>query len=134
MRAVACYMPRVVGVGLDGSVPLPPDESPVTAGTSIAASDAQSMPLDEHRTSTERPSMTTTDDPTAKNRSEDRAERAERMARDGAQAMADHKAQAKAVDDRTVRLRAMRLAKEAEEAARAPEPAPKPKRKRAVKA
>ncbi|WP_187272393.1 MULTISPECIES: hypothetical protein [Methylobacterium] len=79
--------------------------------------------------------MTTTEDPTAKNRAEDRAERAERMARDGAQAMADHKAQIRAVDDRTQRLRAMRLAKEAEVAAQAPEPAaPKPKRKRTVKA
>ncbi|GJD84893.1 hypothetical protein [Methylobacterium haplocladii] len=80
---------------------------------------------------------TTTDDPTAKNRAEDRAERAERMARDGAQAMADHKAATKAVDDRTVRLRAMRLAKEQEEAeaaAQAPKPAPaKAKRKRVVK-
>ena len=74
-----------------------------------------------------------TDDPTTKTRAEDRAERAERMARDGAQAMADHKAAIKAVDERTARLRALRLAKEAEEAARAPEPAPKPKRKRAAK-
>ncbi|GJE54292.1 hypothetical protein EKPJFOCH_0766 [Methylobacterium thuringiense] len=86
---------------------------------------------DEYR----KTAMTTTEDPTAKNRAEDRAERAERMARDGAQAMADHKAQIRAVDDRTQRLRAMRLAKEAEVAAQAPEPAaPKPKRKRTVKA
>ncbi|GEP11740.1 hypothetical protein [Methylobacterium gnaphalii] len=77
----------------------------------------------------------TTEDPTAKIRTEDRAERAERLARDGAQAMADHVAQIKAVDERTVRLRALRLAKEAEEAARTPDPVPpKPKRKRAVKA
>jgi hypothetical protein len=77
----------------------------------------------------------TTEDPAPTIRTEDRAERAERLARDGAQAMADHLAQIKAVDDRTVRLRALRLAKEAEEAARAPAPAPaKPKRKRVVKA
>ncbi|GLS43085.1 hypothetical protein [Methylobacterium brachythecii] len=77
----------------------------------------------------------TTEDPTAKIPTEDRAERAQRLARDGAQAMADHVAQIKAVDERTVRLRALRLAKEAEEAALAPPPAPaKPKRKRTVKA
>lgn len=77
----------------------------------------------------------TTEDPTAKIRAEDRAERAERMARDGAQAMADHKAQIRAVDDRTQRLRALRLARDAELAAQAPEPAAvKPKRKRVAKA
>lgn len=71
----------------------------------------------------------------AKARSEERAERAVRMAREGAEAMADHLAAAKSVDERTARLRAMRLAKEAEEAAaKAAAPPPAPKRKRAVKA
>ena len=51
----------------------------------------------------------------AENRAE-RAERAERMAREGAQAMAEHLASIKAVDERTVRLRALRLAKEAADA------------------
>ncbi|KAA0122623.1 hypothetical protein SAMN02799622_01871 [Methylobacterium sp. UNC378MF] len=51
----------------------------------------------------------------ADNRAE-RAERAERMAREGAQAMAEHHAAIKAVDERTVRLRSMRLAKEAADA------------------
>jgi hypothetical protein len=47
----------------------------------------------------------------AENRIE-RAERAERMAREGAQAMAEHHAAIKAVDERTLKLRALRLAKE----------------------
>jgi hypothetical protein len=51
----------------------------------------------------------------AENRAE-RAERAERMAREGAQAMAEHHAAIKAVDERTVRLRSLRLAKEAADA------------------
>jgi hypothetical protein len=51
----------------------------------------------------------------AENRAE-RAERAERMAREGAQAMAEHHAAIKAVDERTLRLRSLRLAKEAAEA------------------
>ncbi len=51
----------------------------------------------------------------AENRAE-RAERAERMAREGAQAMAEHHAALKAVDERTVRLRSLRLAKEAADA------------------
>ena len=51
----------------------------------------------------------------ADNRAE-RAERAERMAREGAQAMAEHHAAIKAVDERTVRLRSLRLAKEAADA------------------
>ncbi|GJE46524.1 hypothetical protein AEGHOMDF_5730 [Methylobacterium soli] len=54
------------------------------------------------------------------------------MAKEGAEAMAEHHAQAKAMDERTVRLRALRLAKEAADAeakAAAPPPAPK-KRKR----
>ena len=46
----------------------------------------------------------------------ERAERAERMAREGAQAMAEHHAAAKALDERTVRLRSLRLAKEAADA------------------
>ena len=46
---------------------------------------------------------------------EERAERAERMAREGAKAMADHHAALRAIDERTIRLRALRLAKEAEE-------------------
>lgn len=69
--------------------------------------------------------------------SEERAERAERMAREGAKAMADHQALIRAVDERTLRLRALRIAKEEQEAkeaeaARAAKPAPK--RKRAAKA
>ncbi|MBP1182529.1 hypothetical protein [Methylobacterium sp. PvR107] len=51
----------------------------------------------------------------AENRIE-RAERAERMAREGAQAMAEHHAAIKAVDERTLRLRSLRLAKEAADA------------------
>ncbi|MGH1569341.1 hypothetical protein ACRAWG_00120 [Methylobacterium sp. P31] len=51
----------------------------------------------------------------AENRAE-RAERAERMAREGAQAMAEHHAAIKAMDERTVRLRSLRLAKEAADA------------------
>ncbi|MCJ2065075.1 hypothetical protein MKK63_20515 [Methylobacterium sp. J-088] len=46
----------------------------------------------------------------------ERAERAERMAREGAQAMAEHHAAIKAVDEKTVKLRALRLAKEEAEA------------------
>ena len=73
------------------------------------------------------------EDVTAKIRAEERAERAERMAREGAQAMAEHVAAVKAVDDRTVRLKALRLAKEAEDAAaKAAAPPPAPKRKRAA--
>ncbi|KQT57116.1 hypothetical protein ASG52_03355 [Methylobacterium sp. Leaf456] len=71
------------------------------------------------------------DDTDAKTRAAERAERSERMAREGAQAMAEHLASVKAVDERTVRLRALRLAKEAEEAAaKAAEPPPPPKRSR----
>ena len=51
----------------------------------------------------------------AENRAE-RAERAERMAREGAQAMAEHHAAIKAIDERTGRLRSLRLAKEAADA------------------
>ena len=48
--------------------------------------------------------------------------------------MAEHLAAVKAVDERTVRLRALRLAKEAEEAAAkaANPPAPKRSRKKAT--
>ena len=52
-------------------------------------------------------------------RAAERAERAERMAKEGAQAMAEHLASIKAVDERTVRLRALRLAKEAADAEQA---------------
>lgn len=51
----------------------------------------------------------------AENRIE-RAERAERMQREGAQAMAEHHASIKAIDERTVRLRSLRLAREAADA------------------
>lgn len=51
----------------------------------------------------------------AENRIE-RAERAERMQREGAQAMAEHHASIKALDERTVRLRSLRLAREAADA------------------
>ena len=75
------------------------------------------------------------DETDARTRSEERAERAERMAKEGAQAMAEHLASVKAVDERTVKLRALRLAKEAAEAeAKAATPPPAPKRKRSVKA
>jgi hypothetical protein len=71
------------------------------------------------------------DETDARTRSEERAERAERMAKEGAQAMAEHLAAVKAVDERTVKLRALRLAKEAAEAeAKAAAPPPAPKRKR----
>lgn len=69
-----------------------------------------------------------------KTSAEERAERAERLAREGAQAMADHKAAIRAMDERTVRLRALRLAKEAEEAEARRAQAPAPKRKRTAKA
>ena len=46
----------------------------------------------------------------------ERAERAERMQREGAQAMAEHHAAIKALDERTVRLRSLRLAREAADA------------------
>lgn len=77
----------------------------------------------------------------ARVRAEARAARAERMARDGAQAMADHKAAVRVVDERTNRLRALRLAKEAEDAkeaeaakvAEAAAPRPTRKRKTAAK-
>lgn len=75
-----------------------------------------------------------TSDTPVKTSAEERAERAERMARDGAQAMADHQAAIRAMDERTVRLRALRLAKEAEQAAeKKAQAAAKPKRKRIVK-
>ena len=51
----------------------------------------------------------------AENKAE-RAERAERMAREDAQAMAEHLAAQVAVDERTKRLRSLRLAKEASDA------------------
>ncbi len=68
-----------------------------------------------------------------KSAAEERAERAERMAREGAQAMADHQAAIRSVDERTVRLRALRLAKEAEEAAARKAKPAAPTRKRAAK-
>lgn len=72
------------------------------------------------------------DETDARTRSEERAERAERMAKEGAEAMAEHLASVKAVDERTVKLRALRLAKEAAdaEAAAAAAAAAPPKRKR----
>lgn len=73
-------------------------------------------------------------DSPVKTSSEERAERAERMQREGAQAMADHKAAIRAIDERTVKLRALRLAKEAEEATAKAAEKPAPKRKRAAKA
>lgn len=75
-----------------------------------------------------------TSDSPVKTSAEERAERAERMAREGAQAMADHQAAIKAVDDRTVKLRALRRAKEEQDAAAKESAPPAPKRKRAVKA
>ncbi|KAB1076092.1 hypothetical protein [Methylobacterium planeticum] len=70
-------------------------------------------------------------DSDTRTRAEERAERAERMAKEGAEAMAEHHAQAKAVDERTARLRALRLAKEAAEAeAKAAAPAPAPKKRK----
>ncbi|WP_430910505.1 hypothetical protein [Methylobacterium sp. sgz302541] len=75
-------------------------------------------------------------DADAQTRAAERAERADRMAKEGAQAMAEHHAALRAIDERTVRLRALRLAKEAAEeeakalkAAEAAAAAPK-KRKR----
>ncbi len=52
------------------------------------------------------------------------------MAKEGAQAMAEHLASVKAVDERTVRLRALRLAKEAADAEAKAAAPPAPKRKR----
>lgn len=52
-------------------------------------------------------------DAEAQTRAVERAERADRMAKEGAQAMAEHHASIRAMDERTVRLRALRLAKEA---------------------
>jgi hypothetical protein len=48
----------------------------------------------------------------------------ERQAIEGAKAMAEYEAQMMAVRERTVRLRALRLAKEAEEAARGKDASP----------
>jgi hypothetical protein len=53
-------------------------------------------------------------------------------AEDAKKAMAEYQANAKAVDANTERLRALRLQREAAEAA-APKPAPAPKRKPAAK-
>ncbi|KQO54013.1 MULTISPECIES: hypothetical protein [unclassified Methylobacterium] len=73
------------------------------------------------------------DETDARTRSEERAERAERMAKEGAEAMAEHLQSVKAIDERTVKLRALRLAKEAADAeAKAAAPAPAPKRKRSA--
>jgi len=55
--------------------------------------------------------------------------RKEQQAREGAKAMADYIAEQAAVRARTERLRALRLAREAEEATAAP--APKPRKKAA---
>ncbi|WP_336486679.1 hypothetical protein [Methylobacterium nigriterrae] len=80
----------------------------------------------------QRERTTMSQDSDTRARAEERAERAERMAKEGAQAMAEHLAAIKAVDERTARLRALRLAKEAADAearAAAPPPAPR-KRKR----
>ncbi|AWN44632.1 hypothetical protein U8607_23330 [Methylobacterium durans] len=69
-------------------------------------------------------------DSEVRTKAEERAERAQRMAKEGAQAMAEHVAAIKAVDERTVKLRALRLAKEAADAeARAAAP-PAPKKRK----
>ncbi|GEP06993.1 hypothetical protein [Methylobacterium oxalidis] len=70
------------------------------------------------------------EDTDVRTKAEERAERAQRMAKEGAQAMAEHLAAIKAVDERTAKLRALRLAKEAADAeARAAAPPPAKKRK-----
>ena len=50
-----------------------------------------------------------------------RLERAQKAAEEGAVALAEHHANAKAVDDKTARLRGLRLAKEAAARTRKPE-------------
>lgn len=73
-------------------------------------------------------------DADAQTRAAERAERADRMAKEGAQAMAEHHASIRAMDERTVRLRALRLAKEAAEdeakAVKAAEAAAAPKKRK----
>ena len=100
---------------------------PLSAGASpaVPSFEMPARPEESERMTSEIPVKTST---------EERAERAERMAREGAQAMADHKAAIKAVDDRTVKLRKLRLAREAEDAVAKEAAKPAPKRKRAVKA
>ena len=71
-------------------------------------------------------------------KAEARLHRAQRAAADGAAAMADHHAEARAVAERTARLKALRLAKEAAETealrtAAPPQAEAKPARKKAVR-
>ena len=58
-----------------------------------------------------------------------RAEKKARQAEDASKAMAEYRAEQAAVDANTLRLRALRLAREAELAANPPAP-PEPKRKK----
>lgn len=70
---------------------------------------------------------------TARGRAEAHFEKKQKTAREGRQAMAEYQAAAKALDEKTARLRALRLAKEkAEEQAPARKPAPR-KRKPAAR-
>ncbi len=71
----------------------------------------------------------TIDSNDAQRKAEARFNIKEKQASEGAKAMAEYKAAARAVEERTARLRALRLAKEADE-----KPAAKQKRPRAPKA
>ncbi|WP_298953522.1 hypothetical protein [uncultured Methylobacterium sp.] len=71
----------------------------------------------------------THDDSSARDRAETRQAQAQMRAAQGAEAMAEYRALAVAEDAKTVRLRALRLARDAAEAA-APKPAAaKPRRR-----
>ena len=72
-----------------------------------------------------------------RDKAEARFNRAQKAAADGAAAMADHHAEARAVDAKTARLKALRLAKEAAESEAlrtAPPQEAKPVRKKATRA
>ncbi len=60
-----------------------------------------------------------------------RAEKKAKQAEEASKAMAEYRAEQAAVDANTLRLRALRLAREAELAANPPPPPPEPKRKKA---
>lgn len=60
-----------------------------------------------------------------------RAEKKARQAEDASKAMAEYRAEQAAVDANTLRLRALRLAREAELAANPPSPEPKRKKSKA---
>lgn len=70
------------------------------------------------------------DQQNSRERAEARFERLQRQKREGEAAMMDYEAQAKAVDDKTARLKAARMAKEAAEREAAANAPPKPTKTR----